>query len=322
MEPQDEGGGEGGLDGPPSAPLSSPPRCEEVVDIASLQSLSSFQWTSTMAESNDSIALLGTFLPSPAPAVLVVKPPRLSASALIDPLATTAISLRHSNSIYYSFTAPLLPCHVDVTYPAPARVISSLSSSNVLVTETSSSYLSIHLPHITSLLQSPTHLDWVWNIIEGRSEVDRVLFASPSSSPHPFTLVAHPEWDLRTTNAFHAIALFHDSTLRSLRDLTAEHLPMLAELRREVGRVVEDRLGVTESGVMLYLHYPPSYYLLHVHVVGVDVDKGFSSAVNKAVDLFEVEQQLRRDSSWYQTCEMRCRVKASHPLAQVKPNQL
>ena len=203
---------------------------------------------------------------------------------------------------------------MDVTYPAPPRVVASLSTSYVLITETPSTYLSIHLPYITSLLQG-SHLDWVVNVIEGRSEVDRVLFASPSPSPHAFTLVAQPEWDLTSTGALHAIAILHDRSLRSLRDLTAAHLPMLAELRREVLRVIQERYGMSEDSVVLYLHYPPSYYLLHVHVVGLDVDQGFSFAVNRAVDLYEVERQLRRDGSWYQTCDMRCRVKASHPLA-------
>lgn len=82
--------------------------------------------------------------------------------------------------------------------------------------------------------------------------------------------------------------------------------------------MLREQYGVAggEGELLMYVHYPPSFYHLHVHVVHVSVAASWSSAVNKAVDLMEVEQQLRRDGRWYEQCDIRCRVRGTHVLAQ------
>ena len=294
--------------------LAPPPSTD---GVAAVPSLTSFSLTSVLVDTKDWVALLGTFPPSPSAAVVAIKPPRLTASALLAFLPSTPSTLRHSNSIYHSVTSPLLPCHVDVTYPAPAPLIARLStpSSPLLVVETAADYAAMHLPYISEQLRDPKHLGWVYNILDGLSEVDRVLLRVDEGEGR-CVLVAHPEWDLREGAAgLHAIAIVHDRALHCLRDLTAAHLPLLTSLRASVTVALQQRFGLSESGLSFFLHYVPSYYHLHVHVVRVDVDKGFTSAVNKAVDLFDVEQQLRRDSAYYQHCSIRCRVHAQHPLS-------
>ena len=285
-------------------------------DVSSLSSLSSFQLRSILRESEEYVALLGDFPPSLSPAVMAIKPPRLTGASIVDALPSCAVTLRHSNSIYHSFSSALLPCHIDVTYPAPATLIARLSStaSSVLVTETGDDYRAVHVPHTAGLLSQPAHLQWVWNLLLGKSEANRVVHHQTEGDAR-FVLVAHPEWDMAGVGRLHCLAIVDDRSLHSLRDLTAAHLPMLSALRQSVARALHARLGVEESALQFFFHYPPSYYQLHVHVLHVDVNAGFTFAVGKAIELHDVEQQLRRDSAWYAHCSMRCRVHREHPLA-------
>jgi m7GpppX diphosphatase len=58
--------------------------------------------------------------------------------------------------------------------------------------------------------------------------------------------------------------------LRTVRDLTADHLPLLKSIALESYKAIEQKYGVPQHKVYGYFHYLPTYYLLHVHFVHVD----------------------------------------------------
>lgn len=67
---------------------------------------------------------------------------------------------------------------------------------------------------------------WVFNILEGRSEVDRVVY----SDEHPlngYVLIPDLKWDTKDLNNLYLVALVRRRDLLCLRDLTADHLQML-----------------------------------------------------------------------------------------------
>ena len=58
--------------------------------------------------------------------------------------------------------------------------------------------------------------------------------------------------------------------LKSIRDLTAEHLPFLKSIQKESYQAISTQFGVKSSKVRAYFHYLPTYWILHVHFEHVD----------------------------------------------------
>jgi hypothetical protein len=56
-----------------------------------------------------------------------------------------------------------------------------------------------------------------------------------------------------------------DVRLRTLRDLRGHHVPMLRELYIQACKKIQDETGIEQNQIMVYVHYPPSVYQLHVH---------------------------------------------------------
>ena len=302
-----------------AAPVTPPP------PLASLTDLTTFRLTRLLSSNKDVAHMLGTFPPHPASAILTLRATKLSSELIhhfIDSLSLThddnsrppRLTLRHANDIYYSFVtaSSVLPNHIDVIFPATDKHIASLSTqqADVLLLETPQLYSAIHQPYIQQQLAAPTHLTWLYNILAGTSEADRVVGRTDE-----WVAVAQPEWDMHSLDTLHVIVVPHTRGITSLRALNASHLPLLAAMREGIVHVLSDKCGVSADELLLYLHYPPSFYHLHVHVAHVSVSASLSSQVNKAVDLYEVEQQLQRDGRWYEQCTIRCRVRGSHPLA-------
>lgn len=62
-----------------------------------------------------------------------------------------------------------------------------------------------------------------------------------------------------------AIAAREDAPL-SLRDLRAEHLPLLRAMRDVAVPALLQRYGLAEDQLVAYFHYPPSFPWLHLHL--------------------------------------------------------
>jgi len=112
---------------------------------------------------------------------------------------------------------------------------------------------------------------WVREIVNG-------------SKPDEDVLVREPDWvlvrDNKKCNDRHKpkdayyIALFEDTSLGSLRDLRAEHLPLLRRVLGEAPAAVHERLAAADPEAPLpqlvcFVQYEPLYWYLHVHVVSV-----------------------------------------------------
>ena len=69
----------------------------------------------------------------------------------------------------------------------------------------------------------------------------------------------------RSPSSFHWLAVASDVSLRTLRDLRGHHVPMLRELYVQACKKIQDETGIEQNQIMVYVHYPPSVYQLHVH---------------------------------------------------------
>ena len=61
------------------------------------------------------------------------------------------------------------------------------------------------------------------------------------------------------------MAIVHNRSLKSIRDLNHRHLPLLKKIWNDCTKAIEEKYGVHKSQIRAYFHYQPSFYHLHVH---------------------------------------------------------
>ncbi|KAG6884716.1 hypothetical protein C0992_005884 [Termitomyces sp. T32_za158] len=136
---------------------------------------------------------------------------------------------------------------------------------------------------------SPTTVE---NILLGQSEQDKILYSSPD-----FVILPDMKWDLTTTSSLYLVALVRNRQIRSLRDLRRQHVPLLRAIQREGERVVEEKWALGRGALRMYVHYQPSYYHFHVHIVNANAAGMMGMAVGQAhllddiISLLEIEPE-------------------------------
>jgi hypothetical protein len=84
----------------------------------------------------------------------------------------------------------------------------------------------------------------------------RVLANWPRRAPTP-----HPSAPRR----FNWLAIVTSPEVRSIRDLRAEHLPMLERMYRQCVEAIQCECRAGPEDIMVFANYPPSVYKLHFH---------------------------------------------------------
>ncbi|XP_037077165.1 LOW QUALITY PROTEIN: m7GpppX diphosphatase-like [Pollicipes pollicipes] len=115
------------------------------------------------------------------------------------------------------------------------------------------------------------NIQWVYNILEHRSEAERIV-CEDIAPETGFVLLPDLKWDGRTLETLYLVAIVRRRDLRSLRDLRAEHLPLLRNIWTKGTEAIKEKYGVPAWQLRVYFHYQPSYYHLHVHFTSVRFD--------------------------------------------------
>ncbi|KAA3671238.1 m7GpppX diphosphatase [Paragonimus westermani] len=211
------------------------------------------------------------------------------------------------NDVYHRIvvTAGLeLVNHIDMTviHPAePHHFKRFTGSGSRVIQETPQLYHTVIVPF---LAEKPRDLTWVENILNGTAERDRVLFTDEDPS-NGFTLVLDYRWSGERIQELHCLGIVRDLRLTCLRDLRARHIPMLERILSDGRRLLAAKYNtdqppgiVSEDQILAYLHYPPTFYRLHVHFVHINTgDSGTGAA--RAHLLEEVIRNLQLDSDYY-----------------------
>ena len=112
--------------------------------------------------------------------------------------------------------------------------------------------------------RDPRKDQWIYNIIDGISEQNLILYRDELCIVIP-TYV----WDGINTDKMHLLCLPTDITLRSIRSLTSEHIPLLEHMKAVTLYIIKQRYDIDENYVKMFFHYEPSTYHLHIHFVNV-----------------------------------------------------
>lgn len=182
---------------------------------------------------------------------------------------------------------------INIVCPATEVHIRKYSTQKFLVVhETPELYERIVQPYIAAFPSARTQ--WVVDILEGRSEADKVLYRD-TSVDYGYVLLPDMKWDLTTISSLYLVAIASSPNIRSLRDLRKSHLGMLRSIRREARRVVKDKWELGYGTLRMYVHYQPSYYHFHVHIVNVDYQGLLGMTVGQAHLLDDIISLLELD---------------------------
>ncbi|XP_063799751.1 m7GpppX diphosphatase [Pseudophryne corroboree] len=224
------------------------------------------------------------------------------------------LKLQLKNDIYsvYQLTPPPALSEVKTTIirPATAKHIKKYLRQEVcLIHETGEDYKSITLPFIESQSFS---IQWVYNILEKKAEADRIVYENPDPE-QGFILIPDFKWNQKQVEDLYLIAICNPRGIKSLRDLTADHLPLLKNILREGQEAILKRYSIPGNQLRVYLHYQPSYYHLHVHFTALGHDAP-GTVVERAHLLCDVIQNLEMDPQYYRTRALTYALRADEAL--------
>jgi len=136
---------------------------------------------------------------------------------------------------------------------------------------------------------------WIYNIINKTAEVERVIF----DNDH-FIMLPNSKWSVgQPITDLYLLIITKDKKLRSIRDLTAEHIPLLEEMITIANSYISDKLGGDTNQFRMYFHYKPSTWHLHLHINNINSTKPISCQIEHAHSIYNVIANLHICSDYY-----------------------
>ncbi|CAM1511366.1 Fc.00g088790.m01.CDS01 [Cosmosporella sp. VM-42] len=183
------------------------------------------------------------------PALLILeRAPFPSTPAHISDIPSTLARLQNlgANDIYSWFMARsggetpetdfVADLKINLIYPCTETHIKKYSKQGVrFVIETPEIYKEKIRPYMLSKREQG-RLNWVFNIIEGRKEVEDVIYRTKlgEAGDEGFLLLPDLNWDRKTLDALHLLALVERRDIWSLRDLKKKHIPWLKHMKAKL----------------------------------------------------------------------------------------
>ncbi|KAJ4352450.1 uncharacterized protein N0V89_007798 [Didymosphaeria variabile] len=249
------------------------------------------------------ISLLGTI--DSKPALLIAERAAFAtdnAHLSSFPTSLTKIKNLGANDIYAWFLANSNPSStngdvppdfkLNLIYPCTEKHVKKYSAQGLrIVTETPSTYAKYVLPWIRSQREKGT-LNWVFNIIEGRTEQEDVIYRE-SDPQNGFLLLPDLNWDRKTLTSLHLLGLVERRDIWSVRDLKKVDVEWLKHVREKlIGATTKLYPDVEADQLKLYVHYQPTYHHFHIHIVHVQLEAGATQSVGKALGLENIISTL------------------------------
>ncbi|XP_073987271.1 decapping enzyme, scavenger isoform X2 [Rhodnius prolixus] len=170
------------------------------------------------------------------------------------------------NDIYGSYTCKTDPdinaIKATIIYPATDQHIAKFEDKPLhIIEETPDLYNNVTLPYI---LKEQFDIQWVYNVLEHKHETERIIFEDKNPNTG-FVLLPDLKWNGKQTEDLYLLALIHLRNIKSLRDLSAEHLPLLRNILNKGTEAIRNKYNIPKSQLRIYIHYQPTFYHLHVH---------------------------------------------------------
>ncbi|PSK39093.1 hypothetical protein C7M61_002406 [Candidozyma pseudohaemuli] len=216
------------------------------------------------------------------------------------------LKLIQNNDIYFWSLATLSQnidqtpaAKVNLIYPATETHIKKYSLQKLhVVRETPEIFKEVVAPFIET--QKGDRIQWVHNILFHGKESESVLYHDKDPQ-NGFVLLPDMKWDRISMDALYLMAIVQRTDISSVRDLNSSHTDFLKSLQERVKKLANETYGVAEDELRVFIHYQPSYYHFHIHVVRV-THPGLGDGINagRAILLDDVIENIQLVSDYYQ----------------------
>eukprot|EP00090_Calanus_glacialis_P018970 TRINITY_DN29292_c0_g1_i1.p1 TRINITY_DN29292_c0_g1~~TRINITY_DN29292_c0_g1_i1.p1 ORF type:complete len:701 (-),score=284.90 TRINITY_DN29292_c0_g1_i1:56-2104(-) len=265
--------------------------------------LSKFTFTRVLSEDTDRkvVTVQASVTDSPHPAILTMEKLPFTPTACQGSLTRDTVAAQQfTNDVYGQYSLHPPPQHntvkCNIIHPATEKHLEKyLSSPPHIIVETPALYRGVTRPHLE---QEQFSLQWVYNVLEHKKEVERIIYEDPDPVTG-FILAPDFKWSGDSVSDLYCLAIVHSRGIKSLRDLTSQHLTLLRNIKQEATMAVKDKYGLETSQIRCYLHYQPSYYHLHVHITSLQFSPP-GSGCEKSHLLDTVIANIEMDSQYYQ----------------------
>ncbi len=211
------------------------------------------------------ISLLGTI--DTKPAVLLAERAAFAtdhAHLSAFPTSLAKVTTLGANDIYSWFLAhsrsdpqgavPAPPDYkLNLIYPCTEKHVKKYSAQGArIVTETPAVYARYVRPWVQRQRDKGT-LDWVFNIIEGRTEQQDIIYREAGAEG--FFLLPDLNWDRKTLSSLHLLGLVERRDIWSVRDLKKADVEWVKHMRDKfVDAAVNLYPGIERDQLKLYVH--------------------------------------------------------------------
>ncbi|KAF9694778.1 hypothetical protein EKO04_007351 [Ascochyta lentis] len=247
------------------------------------------------------ISLLGTI--DSQDALLIAE--RAAFDTSDETLSHFSTSLRNiknlgANDIYAWFLANSNPSatsnpppdyKLNLIYPCTAKHVKKYEKQGLrIVHETPEIYARYVKPYMAKQHEKGS-LQWVYNILDGLKEQEDVIYRE--SGAEGFLLLPDLNWDRKTLDALHLLGIVERRDIWSVRDLRKDMGGWVRHMRQKMmDATVQLYPQLDVDQLKLYVHYQPTYYHFHIHIVHVALEAGGTQATGKALGLENVISQL------------------------------
>lgn len=216
------------------------------------------------------------------------------------------IKVLQNNDVYYWSLANLHQeiddapgAKMNVIYPATETHIKKFSTQKMhYVKETPELYSEVVKPYIET--QRGDRIQWVHNILFHGKESETFIYHDEDPM-NGFVLLPDMKWDRQAMEALYVMAIVKRTDIASVRDLRGSHVPFLENLNQKIKEVTSEKYGVDQDELRAFIHYQPSYYHFHVHLVRL-THPGLGNGINvgKAILLDDVIENLKLVPDYYE----------------------
>lgn len=149
---------------------------------------------------------------------------------------------------------------------------------------------------------------WVYNIIDGKSERERILLETDQ-----FIILPDIMWDGKAIESLHILGLIKSHDIHSIRDLKPGHIPILESALEKTTEFLSLKFNLSPKTIRAFFHYPPTFYHLHIHFTTLQ-NRTCGCEVERAHLVQDVIDHLKFQKDYYQTKTLYYKVALNDPL--------
>jgi m7GpppX diphosphatase len=141
-----------------------------------------------------------------------------------------------------------------------------------------------------------TDKNWIYNIIDHISESENIIYENDN-----LIFIPDYKWDNNIKN-LHILGIFKNKNLNSIRDLNKDHIKILEECIIDGKKIIKEKYDI--DNLIIYFHYRPSVWQLHIHFMNIDTDNMNSLVLPRAHLVSNIIQNLKYDTNYYKNANL------------------